>query len=754
MKSIIKPVMLTMLLLLTFFNPAFADQQYVQGKVYELEEHHDHHHMYPLVGAHVVWLGTSSGVATDEEGNFDIPVTVELPHKLVFSYIGYQSDTLLVENAEETVSAVLEASAELEEVEVTGRRPGAHVSSLDPVLTNVITDSEMQRAACCNLAEAFETNVSVDVSYSDAVSGAQQIQMLGLAGTYSQLMLENMPGIRGLGEPFGLTYIPGPWMESISVSKGAASVVNGYESVTGQINVDLKKPEADERFYFNAFASNDRQFESSVNASFDLNPNWSAMVMAHGEYFDNHIDHNHNSFLDHPLIKKYNVLNRYRYDRPGVMDSQFGFNLMQEERQGGQKDFFTNGARFGSSDYYGYGTNTSRFQAFARTGFYFDDMPDASLGTQLNFTHHSHDAHYGTNTYDGEQNTFYANILFGNTFNHPDHEFVTGVSFLFDDYEESLNDSIFDRQEIVPGAFFEYTYHTHERFTAVAAFRADYHNLYGTIFTPRAHLHFNVHENTTIRASAGKGYRVPNLIAENTGLLVSNRQIIVAEEVELEEAWNYGGSITQRFRLFGNEASLVGEFYRTDFINQLVVDVDTEYQSAIFYNLDGDSYANNFQLELNAEPIRFLEITAAYRHTDVKMTIGDELRRKPFTNRYRGMISASYATRSNDWQFDLTAQFNGPSRIPEVPGSAIDMHHDFEWRSESPSYTILNAQVTYRWQNLDIYVGGENLTDFYQKDPILNPHSPFDDGFDGSLIWGPLMGRKFYMGVRFSIDRM
>ncbi len=747
----ITPVIILILQVLVASH-AQADQQHVHGRVYELEEHHDHHHMYPLIGAHVVWLGTNSGVTTDEEGAFDLPVSVDLPHEIVVSYIGYQSDTLMIENANEIVAVVLEASTELDEVEVTGRRPGAHVSSLDPVLTNVITDSEMQRAACCNLAEAFETNVSVDVNYSDAVSGAQQIQMLGLAGTYSQLMLENMPGIRGLGEPFGLTYIPGPWMESISVSKGAASVVNGYESITGQINVDLKKPEGDERFYFNAFAADHGQLESSVNAAFDLNPNWSTMVMAHGEYFDNKIDHNHNTFLDHPLVKKYNILNRYRYDRPGVMDSQFGFNLMQEERQGGQKDFFTNGSNFGSGDYYGYGTNTTRFQAFARTGFYFDDMPDASLGTQLSFTHHGHDSHYGMDTYDGEQNTLYANALFGNTI-RLDHEFVAGVSFLYDDFEESLNDSIFDRQEVVPGAFFEYTYHTHERFTAVAAFRADYHNLYGTLLTPRAHLHFNLHENTTIRASAGKGYRAPNLIAENTGLLVSNRQIIIAEEIDMEEAWNYGGSITQRFRLFGNEASLVGEFYRTNFVNQLIVDVDSDHHSAIFHNLRGDSYANNFQVELNAEPIRFLEFTAAYRHTDAKMTIGDELRRKPFTNRYRGMLSASYATRSNDWQFDLTAQFNGPSRVPDVPASSIDMHHDFEWRTESPSYTIMNAQVTYRWQNLDIYVGGENLTDFYQKDPILNPQSPFEEGFDGSMIWGPLMGRKFYMGVRFSIDR-
>lgn len=743
-------VLLIVILLGNSLVQAQHQHRHIHGNVFEKEVHGDHDHTYPLAGANVVWLGTTSGTATDENGHFHLGITVDLPHEIVVSFIGYKSDTIMVHTAHDELEIILELTYDIEGVDVTARRQGAHVSSLDPILTQVLTTSELQRAACCNLSEAFETNISVDVSYSDAVSGAQQIQMLGLAGIYSQIMIENIPGLRGLSQPFGLSFIPGPWMESISISKGAASVVNGFESITGQINVELQKPEGEERFHYNAFAGSDGRLESSFYGALDLNHSWSTMILAHGELFNNKIDHNHNSFLDHPLIRKYNVMNRYRYDRPGVMDSQFGFNLMQEKREGGQKAFFTNGESFGSDNYFGFGTNTSRFQAFARTGFYLPNNDDASIGTQLQFTHHSHDSYYGQRPYDGEQNTFYANLLFTNTIGNPDHRYVTGVSFLFDDYSESLNDSVFDRRELVPGAFFEYTFHTHEKLTVILAARADYHNLYGVMLTPRSHLHFNINEHWTVRASAGKGYRVPNLIAENTGLLVSNRSIIVREDIEPEEAWNYGGSITRRFHLFGNDASVVAEAYRTTFINQLIVDVDTDPGKVIFYNLNGDSYANNYQVELNIEPVRFLEITAAYRHTDVKTTIDGDLRRKPYVNRYRGMLSGSYATPRNDWQFDLTAQFNGQSRIPLMPNDP-HMPHEVLMRNESPSYTILNAQVTYRWRNFDIYAGGENLTDFVQKHPILNAHTPFEEGFDGSMIWGPIMGRKFYIGLRYTI---
>jgi outer membrane receptor for ferrienterochelin and colicins len=723
--------------------------QVIRGTIYGNEPHDEHFQKIALPGANVFWLGTTSGVATDAQGEFELSITQKLPHKLIVSYIGYQADTLEITPGQTQFEVVLESSQKLDEVVVARRRPGSHVSSIDPILTNVITESELQRAACCNLSEAFETNASVDVTFTDAVSGAQQIQLLGLAGIYSQILTENTPTIRGLGQPYGLGFIPGPWMESIHVSKGAGSVVNGYESVTGQINVELKKPETSDRLFYNFYGNDFGRLESSLNAAVRLNPNWSTMVLAHGELLENKFDHNGDSFLDHPILKKYNIVNRYRYDRPGVMESQFGVRVMQEDRRGGQMAFFRNGGELGSDSYYGFGVNTDRYEAFSRTGFFLPGQPDGSIGTQLSFIHHNHDSQYGLDTYQGTQNTLYANIIYENTIaGNPDHKLNAGFSYLFDDYNENLNDSVFNRRESVPGVFGQYTFQHNEYFVGILGIRADFHNIYGTFFTPRLHLRSNISPTATVRASAGKGYRVPNLIAENTGLLVSNRNLIVTEEIKPEIAWNYGGSVTQAFHLFGNDASLALEYYRTDFVNQLIVDVDTDFTRAVFYNLNGKSYANNSQVELKFEPLLFLEITAALRVTDVKTTINNELVRKPFVNYYKGLLSGSWSTRNNNWQIDLTGQFNGSSRIPDTSM----LPEQFRMGYESPAHTIIHGQITRRWNNFDLYVGGENLTNFKQHNPIIASNDPFGDLFDASMIWGPIMGRMFYMGLRYSIE--
>ncbi len=750
--SVIRSYFLRMLgmgFLFFFFVGQAAGQSHIQGKVLERQVHGNIEHPVPLIGANVFWLGTTLGVATDTMGAFRLVKPERLPHKLVVSYMGYQSDTIDIAAVHRDIEVILVPSRDLDEVVVAGRRPGTHVSTLEPILTQVITSSELQRAACCNLSEAFETNASIDVSYSDAVSGAKQIQMLGLAGIYSQILTENMPTIRGLGQPFGLGFIPGPWMESIQISKGSASVINGYESITGQINVELKKPEKEERFHYNFYANDFGRLESSVNAAVRLNSRWSTMILAHGEFMNSMIDHNHNAFLDHPMMKKYNIMNRYRFDKPGVLESQFGFRVLQEEREGGQLAFFDNGEEWGSERFYGFGVNTSRYEAFARTGFFFRRMPDASLGTQLSFTHHSQDSHYGKTPYAGTQNSVYVNILFENTLGHPDHRYTAGLSYLFDDYSESLNDSLFERRESIPGAFFQYTFLRPDRITLSGGLRLDFHNLYGTFFTPRFHLRYMIDEQTTLRASAGKGYRVPNLIAENTGLLVSSKRMIVKEDILPEEAWNFGGSLTRQLMLFGNDASVSAEFYHTSFIKQLIVDIDTDYRQAAFYNLNGKSYASNYQVEFNFEPVRLLEITAAFRYSDVKTTINEELVAKPFVNRYRGLLTGSYATRNNRWQIDATAQLNGPGRIPMV----INHTDAFHFPEESPSHVLLLAQLTYRWRNLDIYLGGENLTNFRQEHPIIDPGNPFGEHFDASMVWGPITGRMIYMGLRFSIER-
>jgi len=746
-------VIAAFLLVLTSTTALNAQDQHIKGQVLGLEVQNGRENMVPLPGANIFWEGTTSGVSTDKEGNFELKLHQHLPHNLIVSFIGYIQDTVRVDRAVSGLEIVLSNAQQLDEVVVAGRRPGSHISTLEPIFTNIITENELQRAACCNLSEAFETNASVDVSFTDAVSGAQQIQLLGLAGIYSQILTENTPTIRGLGQPYGLGFIPGPWMESIHISKGAGSVVNGYESITGQINVELKKPESSDMFFYNFYANDFGRLESSLNAAVKLNHSWSTMVLAHGELLENKFDHNGDNFLDHPLLRKYNVVNRYRYDRPGVMESQFGFRIMQEDRRGGQLQFFENNAQLGSPNHYGFGVNTDRYETFARTGFFLPGQPDGSIGTQISFIHHNHDSQYGFNEYRGRQNTFYANVIYENSIaRNPDHRINAGFSYMMDDYLENLDnnggETNFDRFESVPGVFAQYTLSHTDRFMGILGVRADFHNLHGTFFSPRLHLRSGLTANTTLRASAGKGYRVANLIAENTGLLVSNRVLRFEEQIRAEEAWNYGGSLTQSFTMFGNDASLAVEFYRTDFINQLIVDVDSEYGFARFYNLDGKSYANNSQIELMFEPLRFLEVTAAYRMSDVKTTIDGELMAKPFVNNYKGMLSASYATRSNNWQFDLTAQFNGKSRIPDT-----DMlPEQFRMASQSPAYTILHGQITRRWNNVDIYLGGENLTNFKQHNPIIAYDNPYGEHFDASMIWGPIMGRMFYMGLRYSIQ--
>jgi outer membrane receptor for ferrienterochelin and colicins len=746
----IKPLF-SLLIILLGFNQAFA-QEVIKGVVYGNEPNGNQVQKVALPGANIHWLGTTTGVSTNQNGEFELRVTVSLPQKIVISFIGYQSDTVMVQAGQRPMEIKLGSQQQLEEVVVAGRRAGSHISSMEPIFTNVITENELQRAACCNLSEAFETNASVDVSFTDAVSGAQQIQLLGLAGIYSQILTENTPTIRGLGQPYGLGFIPGPWMEAIHVSKGAGSVVNGYESITGQINVELKKPESSDMLFYNFYANDFGRLESSLNAAVKLNDSWSTMVLAHGEILENKFDHNGDSFLDHPLMRKYNVVNRYRFDSPGRMESQFGFRVMQEDRRGGQLSFFENGAQPGSPEHYGFFVDTDRYEAFARTGFFLPGQPDGSIGTQLSFIHHKHNSKYGMNKYLGRQNTLYANFIYENAlFRNPDHKINTGVSFIMDDYRESLErplgDDNFDRLEMVPGVFTQYTFNR-ENFTGIAGIRADLHNLHGTFVSPRLHLRYNFTPTTTLRASGGKGYRVPNMIAENTGLLVSNRQWRFEEDIRPEEAWNYGGSMTQGFHLFGNDASVALEFYRTEFVNQLIVDVDSEFGVARFYNLDGRSYANNSQVEFKFQPIWQLDITTAYRISDVKTTIGGEFMEKPFVNRYKGMISASYLTLNNNWQFDLTSQFNGSSRIPDTSM----LPHHFQMPGRSPAYTILHAQITRKWNNFDLYLGGENLTNFKQHKPIIAYDNPYGENFDASMIWGPIMGRMFYLGLRYSIN--
>ena len=272
----------------------------------------------PLELVNVYWLGENSGTYTDSLGQFKLDAPDSTNHitghgQLVVSYIGFEPDTIFVGD-EHYVSIVLSDNTVLETVEVVHRKRTSEVSFLDPRLMENISAGELFKAACCNLSESFETNASVDVSIPDAVTGAKELRMLGLSGRYSMLSREFMPGIRGIAIPYGLLFTPGSWVESMQLTKGAGSVVNGYESISGQINIELKKPESNERLFLNGYINQMLRSELNANASFDVAPKAKTAILGHYSYLPKMNDNNNDGFSDNQVGDMVAIVNRWKFD--------------------------------------------------------------------------------------------------------------------------------------------------------------------------------------------------------------------------------------------------------------------------------------------------------------------------------------------------------------------------------------------------------------------------------------------------------
>ncbi|MCX6267083.1 MAG: TonB-dependent receptor [Bacteroidetes bacterium] len=756
--------------------------QTVSGIVLEKDAHG---HKTGLPGVNVFWLGTTQGTFTNEAGKFSLSRSGVKKQKLIVSLLGYQRDTVSVTPDKNKIEIELKPNVQnLSEVEISGKPDNTFISKLNARQTTVITTGELQRAACCSLAESFETNASVDVSYSDAISGARQIQLLGLSGIYSQIMTENVPLIRGLATPFGLSYIPGSWMESIQVAKGTASVVQGYESVTGQINVEYKKPENSEKFFLNLYGNSNLRFEANADGAIKINDKLSTSLLIHAANSQYKFDRNGDGFMDLPGVTTITAMNRWDLILPNRWVSRFGIKYLYEDRNGGQMDFNkstwntdTTGIT-NDSKKYGIGVKTNRLEAFWKNGTFMGEGGKSSLGLILSGINHEQDAYYGINCYHGHEQNLNANLIFTTSFSANKHRISAGASYFVDNYSENylqtrleyryqtlnpdstatnadlftlVNDSVYtylmDRKEWNAGAFFEYTFDIHEKFALIAGVRVDHNSRFGNYFTPRLHIRFNPSGTTTIRASVGKGYRSPNLLAENSSVFVSQRVLYFAPDLGNEEAWNFGLNFTWNFTLFNEKAEFSVDAYRTNFVKQVVVDQDSLPTAVFFYNLDGKSYANSAQVQFTFSPVKRFTITTAFRYNDVNVTEGGALKQKSMVNQYKGLISLGYATKFEKWKFDLTGQLNGPARLPDTQKMPEFLHRP----ANSPVWFNLLGQVTKKFKHFDVYVGGENLTNFRQTDPISEYWKPFHTHFDASMTWGPIVGISIYAGIRLTI---
>ncbi len=743
--------------LLIYMDSATSQSISVKGVVMEQKVDGS---LRPMEFVNVFWMKSTRNTMTDSTGYFFIAHGPDDGDHLIFRFLGYDPDTVKVKPGQYISVVFKEQSSQLGEVVVAHRKRATEISFLNPLQVQNISSDELFKAACCNLSESFTTNATVDVSFTDAITGAKEIQMLGLSGKYSLISQEQMPGVRGIAIPYGMLYTPGPWIESIQISKGSGSVLQGYESMTGQINVELKKPISDEKLHINGFFSEAYRSELNVFTRMDVNKKLKTALMGHVSLYPEQHDRNEDTFMDMPTGSLLTLANRWNYrSLNSGMEGQLLVQYTRDRKEAGITSH-------GSGDHqsaYNVGIDGDRIQANAKVGYLFPEKRYNSIGTQWSFTRHTQTANIGHHLYEAAQTSFYGNWIYQSIISDTRHQYLTGLSFRYDEYDETLDQQPFAFEEAVPGAFFEYTYKPDELFTLVAGIRADKHNLYGWLINPRLHLRYAPDESMVFRLSGGRGMRTPLPVAEHLGWLASSRTWRIGQPddssklpyngLRMEKAWNAGASITKEFTMDYRSGILSVDFFHTRFTDRAVADLDLSPQQLWIYNLDGTSFAHTFQAELQYELLKRLDAKVAYKWQDTRIEyreLGE--RQQIFTPRSRFFANLSYvsslATYKGHWRISLTAHHTGEQRIPDTDTNPLS----FQLPSLSPGYWLYNGQLTRVFnKKFELYFGIENIGNFKQSPVILDALHPQSPYFDSGLIWGPIFGREWYTGFRYML---
>lgn len=629
----------------------------------------------------------------------------------------------------------------LQEVSIQQER-SAGVSRLGGAVNGtLIGQDELFRAACCSLGESFTTNPSVDVNYNDAAVGARQIKLLGLSGQYVQMLLENLPVTLGAAMPYQLGYVPGAWMKSISVSKGASSVKNGPQSITGQINVEYLKPEDDPALQINIYGDSRLKGEANVMGNVHLNHHLSTEVLAHYEKDFMHMDEDGDGWHDSPALEQLHLQNRWYYAK-GRYIMHAGFGYLHENREGGQmKDFSPNPYRVM--------IEADRLDAYMKHAFLLDVEHNTNLALLATYNHYDLESTFGAREYNDHQGSINAQLILEHDFNDM-HNISTGFSFNADRLDDEIaTGAPFPCpkvEEYTPGAYVQYTYKPNYHLTVMAGLRGDHSSLYDrTYLTPCFHVKWLPTEWMTLRGSAGKGYRTPYALAEHHYLLTSGRNLVIGNLTQ-EESWNSGASLSFYIPVNDRTLTLNAEYYYTDFINQTVVDYDSDPTAISIDNLNGSSYSHTLQVDANYDLTEDLNLLAAFRYNHVRCTYGGQLMEKPLQSRYKGLLTLSWKPMLALWQVDFTLQLNGGGRLPGY----LDENNMLVSGEEFPAYLQLNLQLTREFRHFSLYIGGENLTNYRQKDPVINAANPWSSTFDPTLVWGPVHGIMAYAGIRLN----
>ena len=725
-----------------------------------------------LVGATVNWKDTTIGAVTDIDGWFTIPrLDTVNPYILEISYVGYETVQVEILPEEYNLRLVVEENSTLDDVVVETRQRANFTSTLDPLNVENIGEGELRRAACCNLSETFENNATVNVNFTDAVTGAKEIEMLGLKGTYTQMMVENRPSFNRLGRAYGLEYIPGTFISGIQISKGASSVKKGVQGITGQINTELIKPYEAPLLFLNLFGNYTGRVELNAQINYRITKEWSTGLLMHGNYFGTELDYNGDSFLDIPKKHQANVISRWMYKAKGI---HFEINAhgIWDSRSGGQtvglfeKTFDSTATRL-----YQVNSEVRRLGVFGKLGYFGFNNPSQSVAIVYDANIHQHNSYFGDKIYTGLQKRLYANVVFQSNLVNDDNNLSVGLAYDLVDFKEQFTDINNDRTEHLASVYAEYDFTKKfnelrgNAFGLVLGFRTDL--IHSQQFTkvypsPRINIKYNFTDDIVLRASGGRGVRNPNLFIENLRYMPSHKDFVVLETILPEVAWNYGLNFVWNFKIspkLGGNLSI--DVYRTDFQNQLVADMDSDisYTKIQFYNLKGQSFANSILVSYTQDIVKGLEARIAYKFNDVRMTYGSLLHQVPLMPQHRGLVHLNYTTPKKDWEFNVTMNVVGPQRLPHLhPPYGPDLPAYRLESDYSPTFVTMNAHITKIFKGgWEVYIGGENITNYTQEQPILGCQDPFGTSttttyanFDASSIYASVFGAQVYAGIKYT----
>ena len=753
------------LLLLMLGCATFAAAQKINGKVYLSDGQGGKE---PAAYANVWWMEGKSSVETDEEGSFTLKSIKGDNITLIAAYVGYKQDTVkMIENgtviytADEVVFTLVPEN-ELDGITITGRQQSNFLSKRTAFKAEVITAAGLCKMACCSLAESFESSASVSVGYSDAVTGAKQIKLLGLSGSYTQMLDETRPVMRGLASPFGLTYVPGQWLESIQIAKGPSSVVNGLEAITGQINVEHRKPTTETPLFVNLFLNNNLRAEANVASSLQLNDKWSTVIMGHVSKDNEVHDGNGDNFRDDPITRQLNFDNRWLYFNPNGTQVRFGFKVVDDVRVGGHKDYEEGMKdewgldKLIQSGIWGNEIHNSGASGFFKVGIPLNEDQTKNIAIVADYSYYDMESLYGEKDFGGYQNMGFFNAMYHQDINEQ-HKFTLGLSGRLDDVHSRYKDAAgngtsidFNVNDKVMGVYGEYTYALDEKISLVAGLRADYSSLFGWQAAPRASVKYSFSDQTILRLTGGRGFRTPHVITDNLGVMSHGGSLRIADNLTAEDAWTFGGNFTQYFKIGDRESNYFSfDYFRTGFNHKVVYDWDLSAKGNVVEIYDfadatlgnNQAYTDTYQFDLSVEPIERFTAIATFRYSNAKISMkGKGLVDAPMTSKYKAVLNLQYALPMNKWTFDFTSQLNGPCTLPEFMGGG-----------ESDIYPMLFAQVTKKLNFVDVYVGVENITGYTQENPIINAANPYSKDFNASMVWGPLMGRMFYIGMRYTL---